>query len=62
MTACTGRRRHMSATLERGLVVRPPARAASRRRHCRMAVTPATMTAATARRSTAVWAYRTPCF
>jgi hypothetical protein len=49
-------------TLHRGPAVGPPARAASRRRPRRTATTPATTAAATTRCSTAVWAYRTPCF
>jgi hypothetical protein len=57
----TGRRRHASATLDRGPAVGPPAKAASRRRHRRTAMTPATTTAVTTRHSTAIWACRTPC-
>jgi hypothetical protein len=52
------RRRHASATLGKGPAVGPPARAASRRCHPRMAVTPA-MTTATTRRSTTISACRT---
>jgi hypothetical protein len=61
-TTYTGRRRLASATLDMGPSVGPPARAASRRRRRATEATPTTMTAATTRVSTSIWACRTRVF